>query len=104
MELPPYLAPTPLLYIEYFNVVRGRDDADGVGMYRVHRPPSDGGHTSNMVIPVMHVVHTLELVPVFHTRIPEVEVSSATCLDAYREYYVNSFADKEIHHIMSAYE
>jgi hypothetical protein len=53
------------------------------------------------VIPVTEVVYALELVPVFDTRIPEIELSSATCLDAYHEYYVNSFADKETHHALT---
>ena len=53
------------------------------------------------VIPVTNVVHALELVPMFDTQIPEVELSSTTCLDAYYEYYVNSFADKETYHALT---
>lgn len=107
-ELPPYLAPTPLLYIEYFTVTSSPDDAqDGVGLYRVQRPPTDGVEATSKwfaVVPVTEVVHALELLPVFDTRIPEVELSSATCLDAFREYYVNSFADKETHHALTSYK
>jgi hypothetical protein len=82
-------------------VSRPDDVQDGVGLYRVRRPPlrsAEGASSWFAVIPVVQVVHALELLPVFDTRIPEVELSSATCLDAYHEYYVNSFADKETHH------
>ncbi|KAF8555809.1 hypothetical protein OG21DRAFT_812082 [Imleria badia] len=100
-ELPPYLAPTSLLYVELFYVVSLPSDAqDGVGLYKVRRPPpppAEGASRWFAVIPVTEVVHTLELIPVFDTRIPEVELSSATCLDAYYEYYVNSFTNKEMH-------
>jgi hypothetical protein len=103
-KLPPYLAPTPLLYVENFTVVGRPDAQDGVGLYRVRHPPPhsvEGALRWFTVIPVTEVVYALELVPVFDTRIPEIELSSATCLDAYHEYYVNSFADKETHHALT---
>ena len=80
------------------------DGQDGVGLYRVQHPPLhsvQGASRWFAVIPVTDVVHALELIPVFDTRILEVELSSATCLDVYREYYVNYFADKETHHVLA---
>ncbi|KIK81322.1 hypothetical protein PAXRUDRAFT_156362, partial [Paxillus rubicundulus Ve08.2h10] len=99
-ELPPYLA-IPLLHVEYFTVIEWPDDdGEGVGLYKVQRPST---HTAasvlHAVVPLTEVVHALELVPVFTSKIPEIELSSAACLEAYQQYYVNTFADKETYHI-----
>lgn len=87
----------PLLFMEYFQVVAGpEDDHEGVSMYRVQRPM----HPEHPplfcpVVPLTSVLHTLELVPVFSTKLAGVQVSSKSCLDVYQQYYVNCFADKE---------
>ncbi|KAF8834578.1 hypothetical protein BDN67DRAFT_985223 [Paxillus ammoniavirescens] len=102
-ELPLYLAPTPLIYIEYFTVIRHPDDdQDGVGLYRVRHPPTQATDTASKfwaVIPMTEVVHALELIPIFNSKIPDIVPLSATCLEVYQGYYVNSFADKETYHI-----
>ncbi|KIK79999.1 hypothetical protein PAXRUDRAFT_159827, partial [Paxillus rubicundulus Ve08.2h10] len=102
-ELPLYLVPTPLIYIEYFTVIGcPDDDQDGVGLYRVQCPPTQTTNTASnfcAVIPMTEVVHTLELIPIFNSNIPVIVPLSATCLEVYQEYYVNSFADKETYHI-----
>ena len=61
----------------------------------VWRPPSgsvssveDGQATCHAVIPVTSVVQLVDLIPVFDTVIPGVEVSSENYLQAYDEYYV----------------
>jgi hypothetical protein len=46
------------------------------------------------------VVQPVELIPVFETKVPGVEVSSENCLHAYDQYYVNSFADKETFNVI----
>jgi hypothetical protein len=46
------------------------------------------------------VVQPVELIPVFETKVPGVEVSSGNCLHAYNQYYVNSFADKETFNVI----
>ena len=84
--------------MEHFSVVaRPEDDHEGVGMYRVQRSEQP---LFCPVVPLTSVLHTLELVPVFTTRLPDIQVSSQSCLDAYRQYYVNCFADKETYNVL----
>lgn len=100
-DLPP-CATIPLLFVEYFTVVAGpEDDSTGVGMYRVQRPaPSKHPSIFYGVVSLTSIVHSLELVPVFSTQHPGIEVSSATCLDAFEQYYINCFVDKEMYHVL----
>lgn len=100
-DLPP-CATIALLFVEYFTVVAGpEDDSTGVGMYRVQRPaPSEHPSIFYGVVPLTSVVHALELVPVFSTQRRGIEVSSTTCLDAFEQYYINCFADKETYHVL----
>ena len=104
VALPPYLA-FPLLFVEYFTVCgTPESDPECVGLYRVRRPPpvSSTADISSFyaVVPLTDIVHAVELVPVFDTAIPDISVSKASCLEAYQEYYVNSFADKESFNII----
>ena len=104
-NLPPCLL-SPLLLVEYFTLVsRPEDDHAGVGMYRVQRPPSNT--TSNYlplycsIVSLTSVLYSLELIPVYATKLLNAQVSSATCLDAYKQYYINCFADKDTYHVSS---
>jgi hypothetical protein len=104
VTLPPYLA-TPLLFVEYLTPCSTPEgDPECVGLYRVRRPPpvSSTADVSNFyaVVPLTAIVHAVELVPVFDTVIPDVNVSKVSCLVAYQEYYVNSFADKETFNVI----
>ena len=96
---------SPLLFVEYFALVsRPEDDHAGVGMYRVQCPPSDTAPDHSLycsIVSLTSVLHALELIPVYATKLPNVQVSSATCLDAYKQYYINCFADKETFHVSS---
>lgn len=92
----------PLLFVDFFTVVANpADDREGVGLYRVQRPRFTENTTCRAVIPMTDVVHLVELIPVFETKIPGEEVSSENCLRAYDQYYVNSFADKETFNVIS---
>ena len=63
------------------------------------RPPADslatGPSSSYTVVPLTDIVHAMELVPMFETAISGIELSKDSCLEAYEQYYLNSFADKE---------
>lgn len=52
------------------------------------------------MVPLTDIAHAVELVPVFDTAIPGIEASKDSCLEAYEQYYVNSFADKETFNVM----
>ena len=83
-------------------VAKLTDDREGVGLYRVSRPPSgsesveDGQTTCHAVIPVTNVVQgdkrraTGRVDPGFRHRDSwcRPEVSSENCLQAHDEYYV----------------
>ena len=104
-NLPPCLL-SPLLLVKYFTLVsRPEDDHAGVGMYRVQRPPSNT--TSNYlplycgIVLLTSVLYGLKLIPVYATKLLNMQVSSATCLDAYKQYYINCFADKDTYHVSS---
>ena len=102
-SLPSYLIDSPLLYVEFFTAVANpSDDREGVGLYRVRRPPSteDNCTVFRAVLPLTDVVQSVELIPVYETKLPGVEVSSENCLQAYDEYYVNSFSDKETFNVI----
>ena len=76
-----------------------QSDQEGVGLYRVRCPPADSLATgplgSYAVVLLMDIVHVMELVPVFETVISGIELSKDLCLEAYEQYYLNSFTDKE---------
>lgn len=79
-------------------------DREGVGLYRVQRPPANsfanGPSSSYAVVSLMNVVHAVELIPVYETAIPGIDISKDSCLEAYEQYYVNTFADKESFNVM----
>ncbi|KAI6155715.1 hypothetical protein BKA82DRAFT_4326774 [Pisolithus tinctorius] len=99
-ELPIYLGPIPLVYVRYFRVVWLPEQNPGVGLYRVQRiPPSSTGASG--IIPLTNVIHAVELVPVYNTVLLGVDACSETCMEAYDQYYLNTFADKETYHILA---
>jgi len=70
----------------------------------VQRPAAQPTLGLNPIIPLTEVVHAVELIPVFNTKIPGVKITSKTCLDAYQQYYMNSFADKETYNVFRGFE
>ena len=80
------------------------EDQEGVGLYRVQRPPAQPVPGLNPIVPLTEVVHAIELIPIFDTKIPGIEITSETCLDAYQQYYLNSFADKETYNVFRGFE
>ena len=99
-NLPDYLGPVPLIYVCYFCTISLPNQNPGVGLYKVQRVSSSSAGAS-AVIQLTDVVHAAELVPVYSTALPGVDACSKTCMEAYDEYYINVFADKETFHIMN---
>ena len=104
VELPSYLA-SSLVFVEYFAVCADPTaDQEGVGLYRVQRPPAHslavGPSSFYAVVPLTDIVHAVELVPVFETAIAGIDLSMDSCLEAYEQYYMNSFTDKESFNVM----
>ena len=91
--------------MEYFSVVQSpEEDQEGVGLYRVQCPPTQPISGLNPIVPLTEVVHAIELIPIFDTKIPGIEITSETCLDAYQQYYLNSFSDKETYNVFRGFE
>ncbi|KAI6022658.1 hypothetical protein EDC04DRAFT_2936511 [Pisolithus marmoratus] len=104
VELPSYLA-SPLAFVEYFTVCADpMANREGMGLYRVQHPPTNNVTASPSsyyaVVPLTDIVHAVELVLVFETSITRINPSKESCLEAYEQYYVNSFADKESFNVM----
>ena len=92
---------SPLLFVDLFTVVANpADDQEGVELYRVQCPHLTEDISCCVIIPMTDVVHPVELILVFETKIPGVEILSENCLDAYDQYYVNSFADKKTFNVI----
>ncbi|KAG1901636.1 uncharacterized protein F5891DRAFT_1128051 [Suillus fuscotomentosus] len=93
LELPLYLS-DPLLYIQFFCFISSPDDRPELTMWTVERAytqDENGNH---------YVTHAVELIPVYGEAVAN-SVSSATCLEHYECFFLNSFADKESYHMFS---
>ena len=91
----------PLLYVQYFTFSATPTDQPEVGMYtacRMFVDNPDGGRSHvGAIISLLDVIHAVELIPKYGTAVNR-EVTSATCLELYNEFYLNNFSDKEWHH------
>jgi len=64
-------------------------------MYVVSRQDRDGMRDGALV-PLESITRFVQLVPKFGSRIDRDVLTPANSMDICRDYYVNSFADKEI--------
>ena len=100
--LPSYLA-SLLVFVEYFAVCTD-PTADQEGVVLSLTPPAHslavGPSSFYVVVPLTDIAHAVELVPMFETAIAGIDLSMDSCLEAYEQYYVNSFADKESFNVM----
>ncbi|KAG2155027.1 uncharacterized protein EDB93DRAFT_1239317 [Suillus bovinus] len=98
--LPPELA-EPLLYIQLFEVISRPQDDPVVMMYRVRRRfktrPDGTQARLGIIVPLVDVTHAIELIPEYGERV-NCDVTSATSLELYDTFYLNSFSDKEWYH------
>lgn len=77
------------------------DEPDPVtGMWRVRREEEDGGRLPLQVIPLASVVRGIHLLPDFgEGRLPE-GLTYTDALDAWEEYFVNSYIDYHAHELL----
>lgn len=73
-------------------------------IYKVQHPAAQPTSRLNLIILLTEVVHMFKLIPIFDTKIPGTKITSATCLDVYQQYYMNSFADKETYNVFHSCE
>ncbi|KAG1891770.1 uncharacterized protein F5891DRAFT_1197466 [Suillus fuscotomentosus] len=103
LELPSYLS-DPLLYVQFFRFISSPDDRPELAMWTVERTytQDENGNRcrEGAVIRVTDVTHAVELIPVYGEAVAN-GVSSATCLEHYERFFLNSFADKESYHTFS---
>ncbi|KAG1858447.1 hypothetical protein DFJ58DRAFT_715865 [Suillus subalutaceus] len=103
LELPSYLS-DPLLYVQFFRFTSGPDDHPELAMWSVERAytQDENGncHREGAVVRVTDVTHVVELIPVYGEAVAK-GVSSATCLESYKCFFLNNFADKESYHTFS---
>jgi hypothetical protein len=82
-----------LAYVQWFSATKVQHEKD-ILMYEVSR--QDCGPRTGEVIPMSSIARFVQLVPKFGPGILD-QVSSTNSMDIVRDYYVNSFADKEIY-------
>ncbi|KAG2140491.1 uncharacterized protein EDB93DRAFT_1241855 [Suillus bovinus] len=103
LELPSYLS-DPLLYVQVFRFIHNPDDHPELAMWTVERTYTQDGNGNRCregaVVRVTDVTHVVELIPVYGEAMAN-GMSSATCLESYDRFFLNSFADKESYHISS---
>jgi hypothetical protein len=82
-----------LAYVQWFSEPKPRHEKD-ILMYEVSR--QDSGPRTGAIIPMSSIARFVQLIPKFGSVIAD-QISSANSMDIVRDYYVNSFADKEIY-------
>lgn len=56
---------------------------------------------ASAIVPLVDVILAIQLVPVFSTLLPGAVESSETAMEAYSNYFLNSFCDKESFHVLT---
>ncbi|KAG1883753.1 hypothetical protein F4604DRAFT_1878948 [Suillus subluteus] len=103
LVLPTFLS-SPLLYIQFFHFVANPNDRPKLAMWTVERTYMVDEHGKRYrcgsVVSLVDVTHAVELIPEYGSKVDE-KISSATCLEGYDQFFLNSFADKESYHTFS---
>ncbi|KAG2044581.1 hypothetical protein BDR03DRAFT_930573 [Suillus americanus] len=103
LELPSYLS-DPLLYIQFFHFISDPDDHPELAIWSVeHAYTQDENgncHREGAVIQVTDMTHVVELIPVYGEAVAK-GMSSTTCLESYKHFFLNNFTDKESYHTFS---
>ncbi|KAI6160973.1 hypothetical protein EDD17DRAFT_1460485, partial [Pisolithus thermaeus] len=96
--------PPPLIYVEFFNFsnlhyymvdnIHIAAPAPKIEMFLVQRRFQSNGRPLGDIIPLDNVRQVVQLIPKFGVKAPK-EMTCDNCLDVGREFYLNSFADKE---------
>jgi len=85
----------PLLYIQTFTKPRARPEKD-IQMYLVSRPEREGEHRKGRVISIESISRFVQLIPYYGPKVSP-ELDAHTSMEICRDFYVNSFADKQIY-------
>ncbi|KAG1730410.1 uncharacterized protein EDB91DRAFT_1239099 [Suillus paluster] len=117
LGLPSYLS-NPLLYVQFFCFVANPDDCPELVMWTVElsypipldpefwiSPTKDENgncHREGAVVQVTYATHMVELIPVYGEAVGN-GVSSMTCLESYKHFFLNNFTDKESYHTFKVF-
>ncbi|TFK72412.1 hypothetical protein BDN72DRAFT_928579 [Pluteus cervinus] len=85
--------PLHLAYVELFTKLPANPEPHH-GLYRVKRELKDGARVTR-IIPVSHILRSVQLFPRFKNSVPAAW-SSSNVLDQCSEFFVNSLSDREI--------
>ncbi|KAG2100377.1 uncharacterized protein F5147DRAFT_747111 [Suillus discolor] len=103
LVLPTFLS-SPLLYVQFFHFVTNPSDRPELAMWTVERTYTIDQHGKRCrcggVISLTDVTHAVKLIPEYGNKV-DAKISSATCLESYDRFFLNSFADKESYHTFS---
>lgn len=83
-----------LAYVQYFSKPRPEPEAN-ILMYVVSRP-EPFGRRKGTIIPLDSISHFVQLVPKFGKEACP-QLTAENSMDIWHDYYVNSFADKQIY-------
>ncbi|KAG2357121.1 hypothetical protein BDR07DRAFT_1453197 [Suillus spraguei] len=94
LVLPTFLS-SLLLYVQFFHFIANSNNRPKLAMWMVEHTYTVWG-----VVSLVDVTHAVELIPEYGSKVDE-KISSATCLESYDWFFMNSFADKESYHTFS---
>ncbi|KAG1795240.1 uncharacterized protein BJ212DRAFT_1489820 [Suillus subaureus] len=103
VELPACLS-NLLLYVQYFCFISCPEDHPELMMWtveHVYTHDANGNcHRQGAIMQVMDATHAVELIPEYGEAVDK-SMTSATCLESYKCFFLNNFADKESYHVFS---
>ncbi|KAG2043528.1 hypothetical protein BDR03DRAFT_851704, partial [Suillus americanus] len=103
LVLPTFLS-SPLLYVQFFHFIANPNDCPELAMWTVERTYMIDQHGEHYrcggVVSLTDVTHAVKLIPEYGNKVDE-KISSATSLESYDRFFLNSFTDKESYHTFS---
>ncbi|KAG1880082.1 hypothetical protein F4604DRAFT_1541675, partial [Suillus subluteus] len=103
LVLPMFLS-SPLLYVQFFHFVTHPNDRPELAMWTVEHTYMIDQHGKHYrcggVVSLTDVTHAVKLIPEYGNKVDE-KISSATSLESYDQFFLNSFTDKESYHTFS---
>ena len=101
----------PLLYVQFFNFSHFKDvggvrvavPSPNIEMFTVRRRLRNGSRYLGDIVRLDNVCQVVQLVPKFGSGVPSI-MTCDNSLELLGEFYVNSFADKEVFHAILSYQ
>ena len=101
----------PLLYVQFFNFSHFEDvggvhvavPSPDIEMFAVHHWLQNGSQYLGDIVHLDDVRQVVQLVPKFGSGVPSI-MTCDNSLELLGEFYVNSFADKEVFHTILSYQ